>query len=361
MNPLSIRRTLAFLPLSLLFAVGASQASTPRDIRGLQHTDYTRLPGVGLLVNESMLGTMDERLGMDADARSTERKFWLRYGSESQGGGKGVNNRAHAGGRYSAVSLQLGTDFYRTSTDRAGVFASLGAGGFGKSVDVGKYSLDRPRVSGYGLGLYYNHNSLAGWYVDGAILVSRLSGGYGQTGTYNLDGPGSPVATRANTADVSTTAVALQGEVGYRMSFSSGASVTPKLRIDHHRMRLGTAKNNRILGETRYGALNKTGIYYGARLAQDWPTASGKIRVWVEPGITHTRGARVAFTHIDFMDQNRDAGTRNLNATRIGLGLGVEGSITRPQDLRLEGRINRAVGKSNGGGSAVMASWNMRF
>ena len=74
-----------------------------------------------------------------------------------------------------------------------------------------------------------------------------------------------------------------------------------------------------------------------------------------------SRGARVAFTHIDFMDQNRDAGTRNLNATRIGLGLGVEGSITRPQDLRLEGRINRAVGKSNGGGSAVMASWNMRF
>jgi hypothetical protein len=37
----------------------------------------------------------------------------------------------------------------------------------------------RPGSPGLGAGLYYNHNSFAGWYVDGAIQVSRLRGGYG--------------------------------------------------------------------------------------------------------------------------------------------------------------------------------------
>lgn len=361
MKTVLFRSLAALLPLSCVLSAGASQAAEIRNVRDVQHADYTRVPGVGLLVNETMLGTMDERLGMDAEARSTERRFWIRYGAESRGSGNGELRPGAGGGRYSAGALQLGTDFYRTTTDRVGVFVGFGTGAFGKGIKVNNYNVSRPETSGYGLGLYYNHHSLAGWYVDGAIQISRLRGEYGQSGRYSSSNRWTSQSSRWEQAKATTTALALQGEVGYRLSFSSGASVTPKLRVDHHRMRLGAAKGFAAFGSTRFGNSNKTGVYYGVRLAQDWTTASGKLRVWAEPGVSHTLGARAGYTHIDFMDQHRATGRRNLNATRVGLGAGLEGDITRSQTLRLEGRFNKAVGKRGGSGRAIMASWNYRF
>ena len=59
-------------------------------------TDYSRLQGTGLLLNETMLGTMDERLGMDAETRSDDKRIWVRLGGAYQnaGGAKGKGRHA---------------------------------------------------------------------------------------------------------------------------------------------------------------------------------------------------------------------------------------------------------------------------
>jgi hypothetical protein len=55
-------------------AARAASASNNPDFPAIAHADYSRVQGAALLVNETMLGTMDERLGMDADARSTAKR-----------------------------------------------------------------------------------------------------------------------------------------------------------------------------------------------------------------------------------------------------------------------------------------------
>ena len=78
-------------------------------------------------------------------------------------------------------------------------------------------------------------------------------------------------------------------------------------------------------------------------------------------GVAHALGAKAKFAYTTDLSRTRLSGTHNLNATRLGLRAGVEGDITKDQTLRLEGGWSKALGKSNGTGTALMASWNMAF
>ncbi|MBJ7263797.1 MAG: autotransporter outer membrane beta-barrel domain-containing protein [Burkholderiaceae bacterium] len=337
--------------------------------------DYSRLQGAGLLLNETMLGTMDERLGMDAETRSTEKRIWVRLGGAYQSGGGPKGKTSHSvndkgrgigqsKGRYEAAALQLGGDFYRTATDRAGAFVSMGRSDFGNDVRIEGRKLSGPQVGGGGIGVYYNHANPAGWYVDTAAQISRLRGEFGQTGAegeLNADGYSSTKRIKRQDARASGTSFALQGEVGYRYAMSSGLSMTPKLRLDHHRVQLGTAEGARALGKVKYDGLSKTGVFYGVRIAQDWDNGPGKVRVWAEPGIAHTIGAKAKYSHTGQINNGRWTGEHNLNATRLALRVGVEGNLTKHQNLRLEGGMTKALGRKGGPDGAAMASWNMGF
>jgi autotransporter family porin len=297
----------------------------------------------------------------------------VRLGGASQGGGKA--QRGHAvvhrgqgfgkpGNRYQASALQLGSDFYRTNTDRAGAFVSMGGSDFGNKLRVDGRKFDAPNVAGAGFGLYYNHNNPAGWYADGAVQISRLEGRFNQMATVHArDAAGNHALDRRFTeeAKASGTSFAVQGEMGYRYAFSSGMSVTPKLRLDHHNIQLGATRVSKELGKTSFNSISKTGIYYGVRLAQDWDSNRGKVRVWAEPGVSHALGAKAKYAHTTYMEARRVASQHDLNATRLGLQAGIEGNITKHQSLRLQGGMARAFGKNKGTSSNLMASWNMGF
>ena len=338
-------------------------------------TDYSRLQGTGLLLNETMLGTMDERLGMDAETRSDDKRIWVRLGGAYQnaGGAKGKGRHAVDGrgrgigqskGRYEAAAIQLGGDFYRTATDRVGAFVSMGRASFGNDVRIRGQKLSAPEVSGGGIGVYYNHANPAGWYVDTAAQISRLSGEFGRlgsSGAFDASGYRTSTRNKAQDARASGVSFALQGEVGYRYAISSGLSLTPKLRLDHHRVQLGSTGGSQALGKVKYDGLSKTGVYYGVRVAQDWDNGPGKVRIWAEPGVSHTVGAKAKYAHYGRINNNRWAGERDLNATRLGLRVGVEGNLTKHQNLRLEGGMTKAMGRKGGPDGAAMASWSMGF
>jgi outer membrane autotransporter protein len=160
----------------------SSTMGVERRVTNSQRMDFTRLQGAGLLLSETMLGTMDERLGIDADARGTTKRVWLRVGGAFQGGGRQqqVGQYRSEASRYRAATLTLGTDFYRTPTQRAGAFVGMGTSTFGSDQTIEGYKLVKPSVSAASLGLYYNHNSMAGWYLDGAVQMARLNGEFGQ-------------------------------------------------------------------------------------------------------------------------------------------------------------------------------------
>ncbi|MBJ7262593.1 MAG: autotransporter domain-containing protein [Burkholderiaceae bacterium] len=86
--------------------------------------------------------------------------------------------------------------------------------------------------------------------------------------------------------------------MGYRYTSSNGFFLTPKLRLDHHRVALGHTLSRTEYGKTTFRDLNKTGIYYGVRASQDWNTRGSRLRVWAEPGITHTIEANAKYSNI---------------------------------------------------------------
>jgi len=330
-------------------------------------SDYTRLQGAGLQVSEAMLGSMDDRWAVGASDSGAEKRGWVRIGNSSEGGGgasrpgTGFHNN---GTRYRTGVFQLGADLYRTASDRAGVFISGGYSSFGSAPRHGTRLLEAPNVSGVGLGGYYNHTSAAGWYVDGAMQLSRLSGEFGQYGerfVFNKDTADHSVVRKNEKVKSSGTGFAAQGEVGYRFAMNRGISVTPRLRLDHHRVRLNGAKGTKELGSTSFDSLGKTGIYYAVRMAQEMETSQGKLNFWAEPGISHTLGAKAKQTHTNYFDKRRLQTERNLNATRVGLKIGIDGDITKTQRLRFEAGMTKGLGRKNSTGHTAMAAWSKTF
>ena len=137
--------------------------------------------------------------------------------------------------------------------------------------------------------------------------------------------------------------------------------MTPKLRLDHHRIRLSGANGTKELGSTSFDSLGKTGIYYALRMAQEMETSRGTLNLWVEPGISHTLGAKAKQTHTNYFDKRRLQTERNLNATRLGLKVGIDGDITKTQSLRFEAGMTKGLGRKNGMGHTAMAAWSLKF
>ncbi|MBJ7263798.1 MAG: autotransporter domain-containing protein [Burkholderiaceae bacterium] len=330
-------------------------------------SDYTRLQGAGLLLSESMLGSMDDRWGSGASASDTDKRGWVRIANASEGGGGAGRPNAgfrNNGSRYQAGAFQLGADLYRTASDRAGVFMSGGYSSFGNGPRHGARLLEVPNVSGVALGGYYNHTSATGWYVDGAMQLSRLRGEFGQYGerfVFDKDTANHRVVRNNEKVKSAGMGFALQGEVGYRYAMNRGVSMTPKLRLDHHRIRLSGANGTKELGSTSFDSLGKTGIYYALRMAQEMETSRGTLNLWVEPGISHTLGAKAKQTHTNYFDKRRLQTERNLNATRLGLKVGIDGDITKTQSLRFEAGMTKGLGRKNGMGHTAMAAWSLKF
>ena len=119
--------------------------------------------------------------------------------------------------------------------------------------------------------------------------------------------------------------------------------MTPKLRLDHHRIRLSGANGTKELGSTSFDSLGKTGIYYALRMAQEMETSRGTLNLWVEPGISHTLGAKAKQTHTNYFDKRRLQTERNLNATRLGLKVGIDGDIATASLKAIISGVNRAI------------------
>ncbi len=62
-------------------------------------------------------------------------------------------------------------------------------------------------------------------------------------------------------------------------------TLTPKLRLDYHQVRLGKISGNERAAAVSFDGLKKTGVYYGVRFAKNWETTSGRLQVWAEPGV----------------------------------------------------------------------------
>ncbi|MGK6317662.1 autotransporter-associated beta strand repeat-containing protein [Neorhizobium sp. DT-125] len=226
---------------------------------------YTAIPSLALDYGNTLLGTLDERMGIQRAFRgpagfAADNLVWGRIiGSlgSRDGGALGIYGNDGPSYDYDIFAIQTGLDLYRQenadgSFDNAGIYFAYGHAGAEvehfDGIDAGSLSLN-----GVTLGGYWTHYGATGWYFDGVIQGTWYDiGASGRLPGVSTDGLG----------------FAASLETGYPFHLENGMVLEPQAQLTYQAINLGSMRD--IGANVRFDDVQSLVGRVGIRLSQSW-------------------------------------------------------------------------------------------
>jgi len=270
--------------------------------------------------------------------------------SGAMGGGVGSGNLGFGsnGPAYSFDygGFEAGADLYRTSRDTAGFYA--GATTLrGDAYNADGSAAGHLTMDAYGLGGYWAHKAIGGWYSDLVVQATR----YDNVTSRSVSG------VSFGTAGWGVTASA---ETGDRIVVGSGFSVTPQGQLIYQHSALDASADR--YGRISFAATDEVYARLGARLSRDWLTTAGRnVTTFAETSFWHQFGpdARTTFASTD--GANPTVVSATLGGTWSQFRLGISGQVTHGVSVFASGdydiSLDSTHGHSLGGQAGVSVAW----